>query len=152
LVVCTHIRKLKNSGENGENMIKNIFPANNPSKKEYLEDITEKISKFVIENYRNTFDPTILYSSDKVCIAWPQRKNACIGICRKIQRIIYYNESKIEKLDYDELIELASHECAHLVYDGHNKKFWEAYHTILDACAESIKINTIKTNTDKLSE
>ena len=119
-------------------MITNIFPRNVPPKKGYLVTITEEISKFVIKNYSDTFDPTISYSSEKSSVGWSARKNASIGICRRIPRVIY-NESKIEKLDYAHLIELASHECAHLVYDGHGKQFQDAFVFILDTCIDSLE-------------
>jgi predicted metal-dependent hydrolase len=116
-------------------------------KKDFLIDITETISKSVIKNYQDTFDPTISYSDGtKAHVGWSARKNATVGICRRIPRVIYYNESKIRKLDYAELIDLASHECAHLIYDGHGEEFWNVYHTIIDECAETIKLNSIRDN------
>ena len=120
-------------------MPNNNFSINNSSKREYLVNITEKISKFVIENYRDTFDPTIQYSDDtKVNVGWSARKNASIGVCRRIPRAIYYNESKIGNLDYSELIDLASHECAHLVYDGHGEEFWNVYSDILESVEKAL--------------
>ena len=99
--------KSGNKLKSGKTMIKNIFPTNNPPKKEYLVTITEEISKFVIENYHDTFDPTIQYSDGtKAYIGWSTRKNASIGVCRRIPRVIYYNGAKIGNLDYSELIDL----------------------------------------------
>ena len=133
--------------------LNNIFPTNHPPKKEYLVTLTEEISKFVIKNYRDTFDPTIQYSDGtKAHIGWSARKNATVGICMRIPRVIYYNEAKIGEMGYLELIELASHECAHLVYDGHGVEFWNVHHNILDECAKAIELYTITTNADKLSE
>jgi hypothetical protein len=66
-------------------------------------------------------------------------KNATVGICRRIPRVIYYNEAKIGEMGYLELIELASQECAYLVYDGHGVEFWNVYGAILDECAKAIE-------------
>jgi hypothetical protein len=118
--------------------LENIFPINNPNKKEYLIDITHKISKFAIDYYKDTFDPTILYSTNKITVDFNPRKNACVGICMRIQRVILYNEIKINDLEYSELIELAAHECTHLVYDGHERNFSDAFNFIMDVCVKRL--------------
>ena len=119
--------------------LENIFPINNPNKKEYLVDITHKISKFTIEHYKDTFDPTISYSTNKITVNFNPRKNAHVGICMRIPRIIRYNEIKINDWEYSELIELAAHECAHLVYDGHGKNFHNAFNFIMDICIKRLR-------------
>jgi len=48
--------------------LENIFPINHPDKKEYLVDITHKISKFVLNYYKAELDPSISYSTGKVTI------------------------------------------------------------------------------------
>lgn len=120
-------------------ILEDIFPINNPDKKEYLIDTTKKISRFVIEYYKETFDPAISYSTGKVTVGFTKRKNACVGICRKIPRHIVYNEEKIQELSYAKLIELASHECAHLVYEGHGKNFKNVHHFVFDRCVDRLK-------------
>lgn len=119
-------------------ILENIFPIGNPNKKEYLIDITHKIAKFAIEYYKDTFDPTILYSHNKIIVDFNSRKNACVGICMRIQGAIRYNERKIKELEYSELIELAAHECAHLIYDGHGKDFSDAFNFIMDTCVKRV--------------
>ena len=130
--------KVKCGGFIINTVLEDIFPINNPNKKEYLIDTTKKISRFVIEYYKDKFDPTITYSTGNVNVGFSRRKNACIGICRRIPRIIYYNEEKIRELEYSELIELASHECTHLIYDGHKKDFSEAFNFIMDTCVKRL--------------
>jgi predicted metal-dependent hydrolase len=118
----------------------NIHPINNLNKKEYLIDITKKISNFTIEYYKDKFDPTVSYmNGGNVNIEFNKRKNACVGICKRIQRIIIYNEEKIEKLEYSELIELACHECAHLIYSGHEKNFIEYFNFLMDICIKQLR-------------
>ncbi|MFA6315688.1 MAG: hypothetical protein WC648_04975 [Candidatus Paceibacterota bacterium] len=119
--------------------LENIFPFNHPDKKEYLIDITNKISKFVLDTYKDKLDPSVSYSADKINIGFSNRKNACVGICRRIPRIIYYNETKIRDLEYEELIDLASHECAHLIYDGHGKDFNDVYNLLIDVCIKNLR-------------
>lgn len=118
--------------------LENIFPVNHPDKKEYLIDITNKISKFVLNYYKDKLDPSISYSSGKIAIGFNNRKNACVGICRRIPRVIIYNEDKIRDLEYAELIELASHECAHLIYDGHGEDFNDSFNFIMDICIKRL--------------
>ena len=119
--------------------LENIFPTNHPNKKEYLIDITNKISKFVLNYYKDKLDPSIPYSTDKINIGFNTRKNACIGVCMRIPRIIRYNETKIYSLEYAELINLASHECAHLIYDGHGKNFNDTYNLLMDICINQLR-------------
>jgi hypothetical protein len=64
--------------------LNNIFPTNHPPKKEYLVTLTEEISKFVIKNYHDTFDPTIQYSDGtKAHIGWSARKKCNRGDLQK---------------------------------------------------------------------
>jgi predicted metal-dependent hydrolase len=119
--------------------LENIFPINHPDKKEYLIDITNKISKFTLNYYKDKLDPTVSYSNSGISIGFNTRKNACIGICRRIPRIIIYNETKIRDLEYAELIDLAAHECAHLIYDGHGKNFNNTYNLLMDICIKNLE-------------
>lgn len=57
----------------------------------------------------------------------------------RIPRLIRYNELKISKLEYAELIDLASHECAHLIYDGHGKEFKDTYNLLMDVCIKRLR-------------
>ena len=116
--------------------LENIFPTNHPDKKEYLVDITNKISTFALDYYKDKLDPSISYSTGKVTIDFNTRKNACIGVCMRIPRVIRYNETKTRDLEYAELIDLASHECAHLIYDGHGEDFSDAFNFIMDTCVK----------------
>lgn len=119
--------------------MENIFPINHPNKKDYLIDITNKISKFTLDYYKDKLDPSVSYSSNKINIGFNTRKNACIGICRRIPRVIIYNEDKIHDLEYAELIELAAHECTHLIYDGHKKDFNDSFNFIMDVCIKKLR-------------
>ena len=126
--------------------LEDIFPINEPDKKEYLIDITNKISKFVLDYYKDKLDPSTSYSHDGINIYFNSRKNSCIGVCRRIPRIINYNETKIKNLEYWKLIELASHECTHLIYDGHDEKFTETHEFIFTICINRLKQHNTEFN------
>jgi len=120
--------------------LENIYPDISQDKKDYLIDITHKISRFVIEYYKDQFDPTISYVTGKEAyVNFSTRKNAVIGYCNKIPRVISYNEKKIRQLDHAHLIELAAHECVHLVYNGHKSDFSDALHLVLCKCIDRIE-------------
>ena len=57
----------------------------------------------------------------------------------RIPQIIRYNENKIHDLEYAELIDLASHECTHLIYDDHGRNFTTAYNYIMDICIKRLR-------------
>jgi hypothetical protein len=121
-------------------ILEDIYPDLSKDKIDYLINTTKKISKFIIKYYANEFDPTISYSNgEEAHVDFSIRKNAVIGYCMRIPRIIIYNKKKAEHLDYPHLIELASHECVHLVYTGHGKNFQDAHHLILTKCIERIE-------------
>lgn len=121
-----------------EQSIEGIFPQTGIPKKEYLVNITKKIAQFTIRYYKDLFDPTTGHP-ENVTIEWDKRKNASTGTCRRVFRIIQYNESKINLMTHVYLIALAVHECAHLVYDGHGKKYMEVQDFIFDKCIEDLE-------------
>jgi hypothetical protein len=118
----------------------NIRPSRGISNTDWLVDVTRKIAAFALEYYKDKLDPTISYScGGKVNVCWNPRKNSCVGTCRRIQRIIQYNELKINTMDMANVLGVAVHECSHLICDGHGKDFMEIQDFLFDKCIEKLK-------------
>jgi hypothetical protein len=120
----------------------NIFPPSGISNKDWCACITNKIGMFTLEYYKDKLDPTISYSNGgHINIYWNPRKNSCVGTCRRIPRIIAYNESKINDMNKANVLHVVVHECAHLIYDGHGKEFSNIEDFIFDKCIENLEKN-----------
>ena len=102
-------------------------------------DLTKNLGKYALNKYREYLDPTISYSDpNHIGVYFETRKNGIVGTCRRIPRIINYNLTKVNCLDKSHLIELVSHEVAHLIFDGHRKEWKNVYESLFNHVLEGL--------------